>query len=137
MAAQFVSTPENLEIVEAIVDSLRRLKADAILPNKAIDNLARGKRHLVMKARKLVQEQEGCVFATVIGVGIKRLPNGESHLVGQAARMKALRGTKRAQSQIVAVIRKGSATMDRQTRQRCLNEVNKLGLIAEFCRDDE
>lgn len=133
---RYIATPENMEILDALTKSLTELAPGKVLPIKTIDNLARGKRHLVTKARQLVQRSEGCVFATVIGSGIKKLEDENVASVGRAARLRSFRTVTRARDDIVAVIRRGSATINRQTMNKMYNEANKLGLISEFCRDD-
>ena len=134
---RFISTPENMEITEALVATFRNLKNGETVDNARIDNLMQGKRHLVTKARHMVEREQGCVLATVIGVGVKKLDPDAAHTVGKVARGKALRTTLKARNRIVGVIRAGHAGMDRQARLRLSSEVNKLGFIAEMCQDDE
>lgn len=135
--ARFISSPENIEITEALIDAIGGLNPGEILPNGKIENLVKGKRHLLAKARRIVQRRDGVVFATIIGVGIKRLKDEDVYVVGSHARKRAKNTTEKARKEIVGVIRRGDAVMDRETQLRTMNEINKLGLIAEFCMDDE
>lgn len=134
---RFISTPENMEITDALMTKLRGLGVGDVAPNEHINNLAKDKRHLITKARRAIEKEQGCILATVIGVGIKKMDPGSAQTIGKDARVKAFRGTRRARDRIVGVIRAGSANMDRQTKLKLSSEVNKLGFIAEMCMDDE
>jgi len=131
----FVSTTENLEILSAVCDALRNLEPDETVSKKRLDNLLRGKQHLLAKARTMVEKDDGCVFATVIGVGVKKLPPSKVVQVGERARIRASRGLSKAQGQIVGVVRSSEGIIPAVDKLKLTNELNKLGLAVEFCRD--
>lgn len=131
----YITTAENAAIVAALCDRLRVLKIDETLTKAHLDNLLQGKPHLLARARKMVEQEQGCIFSTIIGVGLKKIDPKTAHMVGIAARHKAMRGLKTAQGRIIGVIRESEGVADSQTRLTLSNEVNKLGLAVEFCKD--
>jgi hypothetical protein len=133
---RFVSTQENLEIIEALAQTFRNLKIDETIENKRIKNMAKGKRHLVDRARRMIEREQGCILATVIGIGIKKRPANNASDIGREARLRMGRTSKKAQGRIIGIIRQGTADMDRTSVARVTTEVNRLGFIAEMCSDD-
>ena len=131
----YVSTTENMEIVSALVVTIRSTPFDEVIPRKQLDNLLHGKHHLLAKARRMVEREDGVVIATVIGVGIKKMPSAIVHVVGIEARRKASKGLGRAQGRIVGVIRNNNGELSAGDRLKASNEINKLGLAVEFCKD--
>lgn len=131
----YVSTPENFDIVVAIVETIRSTPIDTIIPRKQLDNLLKGKLHLLAKARRQVEREDGVVIATIIGVGIKKLDPRGVHVVGVDARRRASKGLGRAQGRIVGVIRNNNGELSANDRLKASNEINKLGLAVEFCKD--
>ncbi len=129
---KFVTSPENLAILEALVEALTELKVGEVLPNDRIENLAAGKRHLVAKARAMVEEKTGAVFATIIRHGIKKLEAPAVHTVGEAARGSATRKLKKAHKVIVGHITLNTEGMDENSRRKAIDEIGKLGLAIEF-----
>lgn len=129
----YISTPENLKILGALVYSLRELQIDELLPRERLANLLKGKPHLLHKAKTLVEGEQGCIFVTVIGVGLKKLDPKDADVVGQKARQKAQRGLGKAQGQIVGVVRAYEGDMSAQERSKLSQELNKLGLAIQFC----
>jgi hypothetical protein len=123
-----------MEIVGLVCERLRRLKADEIITKKQLNNILKGKPHLLTKARRMVEKETGVIFATIIGVGLKKLDPKMAHTVGVRAREKAVRGLKTAQGQIIGVIRETEGVTDAHTRLTATNELNKLGLAIEFCK---
>ncbi len=133
--ARYVSTTENLEIVNALITTLTDMKFGDTLSKERIDNLVRGKPWLLTKAKTVVEQSTGCIFATVIREGVKKLQPADSHLAGMKARKRAVKGMGRAHGQIVGVIRAQYGEMTAQERLKATNEINKLGLAVEFCRE--
>lgn len=128
-----VSTPENLAIVSALCDALRSLQPGEVIAKARLDNLTKRKPHLLAKARRVIEREQGCVFATIIGTGIKRLETDQVALVGQKARISARRKLGKAQGQIVGVVKTQEGEMAAQTKLKLTNELNKLGLAVQFC----
>jgi hypothetical protein len=130
----YVSTPENLKIVDALCQALRNLKIGETLSKKRIENLVSGKPHLLARARSSIEQEQGCILATVIGIGIKKIEPRMAHTVGEKARVKARRGLSKAQGQMVGVVRSSEGVMLAQDKVQLTNELNKVGLTIEFCR---
>lgn len=129
-----VSTPENLAIVDGLLDALRNLKVGETIEKKRIENLVKGKPHLLIKARRAIEREEGCILATVMGVGVKKLEPQKAHLVGEKARERARRGLSATQGKIIGVVRSNEGVMAAQDKLNLTNELNKLGLAVEFCK---
>jgi hypothetical protein len=131
----YISSPENLAILSNLASVLREVKIGELLPKSRLDNLLSGKMHLLNRARRLVEEEQGCIFATIVGHGIKKLDPADANLVGQRARQKARRGLGRAQTQIVGVVRTNEGLMLAQDKVKLTQELNRLGLAIEFCQE--
>lgn len=129
-----VSTPENLAITSALMSVLRELAIGEVIEKSHLQNLIKGKAHLLDKARKAVEREQGCIFATIIGVGIKKLEPQNAHLVGEKARVRARKGLSSAQGKIIGVVRSNEGVMGAQDKLNLTNELNKLGLAVEFCK---
>lgn len=129
----YISTAENMEIIDALSQALRDLPVGEILPKARIDNLSRNKAHLVHRARNLIEREQGLVLGTVVGIGIKKLPANQAGLVGEQARLKAKRGVTKASKRIIGVVRINEREMTSADRAKLAEEVNKLGLVMEFC----
>ncbi len=128
-----VSTPENLAILAALAEALRALNPGETLHKKQLANLLQGKHYLLSKARRMVEEELGCVFATIIRTGVKRLEVTHVVAVGEKARVTARRRLGRAQGQIVGVVRSSEGIMRADDKLKLTNELNKLGLAVEYC----
>ena len=130
---RFSSTPENLAIIDALATALRDLPEETVLPRSQIANLTKDKPHLLYRALKLVERDDGCVFATIIGVGIKKLKARDAHVIGVRTREQVARRVSKTKKKIVGVLRANENKLNAQERGVISTEINKLGLIVEFC----
>jgi hypothetical protein len=130
---RFVSSPENLLIIDALAAALRELPEEQILTRARIANLTKDKPHLLYRALKLVERDDGCVFATVIGVGVKKLKPSDAHVIGVRTREQVARRVGKTKKKIVGVLRTNENKLNAQERSVISTEINKLGLIVEFC----
>lgn len=130
----YVSTEENLAIVEALCAALRDMEVGETLKRTQLQNLLSGKPHLLYNAKKRVERELGCIFVTVVGIGLKKLDPAGAHTVGERAREKAKRGLSKAQGQIVGVVRSSEGVLGAPDKLKLTNELNKLGLAVEFCK---
>lgn len=132
---KLVSTEENAKIIEAMVDALKSLRIGEVLTNERIDNLAKNKRHLLYKARAIVEREHGYAFGTMIRVGIKRIAGAEVHLIGQTQRKRAIKGLRRAKGRIIGVLKSDTTPLSRDDKLKCNSELSKIGIAAEFLVD--
>lgn len=126
------STPENLEIIDALTARMAAMQPGETLKNADIENMVHGKRHLLIRARAILNREHGYIFASVYGVGIKRIDRDAIPLVGEHSRFKAMRGLGRAKKQIIGVIKNDGENLSEQQKLRCSAELAKLGLAAQF-----
>ena len=129
----YISTAENMAIMAAVMDALRDIPVGEILPRSRLENLLSGKPHLLRRARELVEREQGCILATVIREGVKKIDPTKADTVGAQARQRAHRGLITAKSRIIAVVRSQEGELNAQDKLRLTSELNKLGLAAEFC----
>jgi hypothetical protein len=132
---KLVATEENSQIIEALVDALKALNIGDVLTNERIDNLVRDKRHLLYKARSIVEREHGYAFGTMIRVGIKRIAGTEVHLIGQTQRKRAVKGLRRAKGRIIGVLKSETTPLSREDKLKCNSELSKIGIAAEFLVD--
>lgn len=132
---RFISTTENIEITNALIARLRSAAVDEVIHKAELDNLIKGKIHLLTKARRIVEREDGCIFATIIREGLKKLPYVDVHLVGEKSRVRAARSMNTAQGRIIGVVRSDNLNgLNADERLKITNEVNKLGLLIEYCK---
>lgn len=131
---KFVSSPENLAIIEALIERLESLPVGATLNNQTVHNLCQGKKHLIYRAREIVEKRQGCAFATVRGVGVKKLQPEKASTLGQKARESAARRIGKSKG-VMVIVFKSNEDMDRAARLKLQDEISRCSLVQEFLKD--
>lgn len=99
-----ITSPENAAAIAALEAHLRQLPMGAISDYRTLKSVAsvdveKSSRHVLARAIEAVERDMGCLFATVRGVGVKRLASSEmpEHGLATLARVRraANRGRKR------------------------------------------
>jgi hypothetical protein len=131
----FRTSPEHAIQIEALVAALNALPVGQTITYDALSE-AIGKRvqtddgrFLLIRARRLAEKQTGTLFATVFGVGVKRLPADEAAGVGSDVRQRIRRSANRTYARL-SDIRYNDITPD--VRQRIDAERSLMGAIASL-----
>jgi hypothetical protein len=126
---KFVSTPEQEAIVVAIAAALERLEPGDVLPYSNIDNLMKGNRNLLYRARDRVIKKTGAIFGTIYKVGIKRLERENIDTVSVKKRASIVRGVVRVKGNLIVALQLDGTNISRQDKLKINSELAKLGLI--------
>lgn len=124
------TNPENEAIVSALKAALRELPIEQVLPYAQVNNLIKGKRYLLDKARREIEQECGFVLSTVYGQGIKRI--SKPQCIGVECRAKIMRSTKKAADRMVSAIKKDRESMSREDFMTTQAEINRIGAIRLF-----
>ena len=91
-------------------------------------------RHLLYSAFRLVERENGAVFATERGQGYRRLKPEEIITIGQTARAR-IRGTARRGARSIAAGVSGANDIAAPVQRAILAEQTALGLLEHMARD--
>jgi hypothetical protein len=105
------ASDENTAIVEALASTLAGLKLDEVIPYEQIQNLIQGKRSLLYRARRKVEDEHGYIFGSVRSQGIKRL--SKRTVVVDAALATSKRLWDRTEKRVVNALVKDGGSMSR------------------------
>ena len=133
----FKSSPEQTACAGRLSSTLSQQQVEQTLSYAALNEIAGGgfdllgkHRHILYRAIKMAEADQGCIFASVRGVGIKRLSRSRTPDVGVNFRRRVRRGAKRASARILHVVTKRGNDMSETDRRRSIAEAAGLGAIA-------
>lgn len=101
--------------------------------SRALDYDIRDRRHILMRALRRMSK-DGALFSAVFGVGYRRLPAEDAHLVGAQARKRIRRASRASIAKIEAAIASANDMSD-AGRRRAYQETACLGLLAHLATD--
>lgn len=127
----FTAKEENLRIIAALERALSEIPIGGTRPYKELNSIAginvqNGRRDLLARAQKAAEKHMNALFASVRGVGIKRLLADETPQVGSVAISSARRKTKKAISRMVGV---SSNSMSADARQNTALKLAHLNIL--------
>lgn len=122
----------------ALVAVLSNAPRGEIIPMKAFSD-AIGRdinrcRHLLYSAIRVIERNEGAVFACIRKEGYRRMASSEIAKIGQTARSRIRRTARRGQKSIAAGIA-GANDLTNEARVKLLQEQSALGLLEHLARD--
>lgn len=124
--------------VAALADRLRAVSiGEVITKSQVSDALGRDIDRfpwLLMRARKVVNDEHGIVFETLIRVGLRRLPADETHKVGEVARSR-IRRTARNANRVISNVLRTANDISNEERLRLIAEQSTLGLLEIASKD--
>lgn len=91
-------------------------------------------RHLLYRAIRIMEREQGAVFACVRKEGYRRMAADEIVKIGQTARSRIRRTARRGQKSIAAGI-SGANDLSNEARVKLLQEQSALGLLEHLSRD--
>jgi len=134
----FISVTQNAAEVRALANALMDVPVGETIGydvlNAAIGRDIRSRRYLVLRALQMVNTESGALFSAVRGIGYRRLPVSEAADVGQSARNRIRRTSRRARKHIGNAIDKAN-DLSADLMRKVNAELSALGLIEHISRD--
>lgn len=125
------AAPENIADIETIARKLGEMSIGTTLNYEVLTALigreVRSHRHLLISARKQVEQETGALFEIVRDVGIKRLTADETADVGLGVIRKVRRAARRGVDRLGRV---RVNDMDREAANKVIAHRSQLGAIA-------
>ena len=124
--------------VRAIADRLAAVPVGETVSygdlSEALGADVRVRRYLVLAAIRATNVEAGAIFGSVRGVGYKRLPAEDAHMVGALTRRRIRRAARRAEKTIVRAVAVAN-TMPEEAKLRAYREISVLGMIGHLTAD--
>lgn len=123
---------------QSLSGRLRELSVGGLVTYDELSELIgrniRTHRHLLYSAIRMVEREDGAVFDTERGVGVRRLEAADAPKVGQKTRRSVRRAADRAAERICRATKRANDLPDDVARA-CASEVSSLRLLAHLSAD--
>jgi hypothetical protein len=133
-----ISSAEHSADVAALVALFAVTKPGDIVTFQAMDAVlgrpVASCRWLALKALRVVNDESGYLFSSVMKTGYKRLDAEEAPKVGQTTRQRIRRAARRTSKTIVNSARRAN-NVSPEAQRRINAELSALGLIEHIARD--
>lgn len=132
-----ISTERSADTT-AVVERLRECRVGGLVTwddlSRCLGRDAKRCRHVLASAIRIVRREDGAHFESERGLGYRRVPAQDAHLIGNAARTKIRRTARRSRQHITQVIARTNDLPDDAARL-ANREVSALGLMEHLSRD--
>lgn len=134
----YKSTTENEADVSALVACLQRTAiGDTVTKQQLSDAIGRSiepRRYLLERAKTVLEREQGIVFASVRGVGYRRLPIDAVHTVGRRTRRSIRRKAGRSMAAMSSAA-KHANDLPNDTSIAIGQEISVLGYLRAAAKD--